>query len=42
MENEMRISPRRMLFSAVMASALVAGNPLSAWEVRSGRSRRTL
>ena len=31
MENEMRISPRRMLFSAVMASALVAGNPLSAF-----------
>ena len=27
----MRISPRRMLFSAVMASALVAGNPLSAF-----------
>jgi len=31
MENEMRISPRRMLFSAVMASALVTGNPLSAF-----------
>lgn len=31
MENEMRISPRRMLFSVVMASALVAGNPLSAF-----------
>ena len=31
MENEMRISPRRMLFSAVMASALMAGGPLSAF-----------
>ena len=31
MENEMRISPKGMLFSAVMASALVAGNPLSAF-----------
>ena len=31
MENEMRISPKRMLFSAVMASALVAGSPFSAF-----------
>ena len=31
MENEMRISPRRMLFSAVMVSALVAGSPFSAY-----------
>ena len=31
MENKKEISPRRMLFSAVMASALVAGNPLSAF-----------
>ena len=29
MENKKEISPRRMLFSAVMASALVAGNPLA-------------
>ena len=29
MENKKEISPRRMLFSAVMASALVAGSPLS-------------
>lgn len=36
MENEMRISPRRMLFSAVMASALVAGNPLSAFDGTGG------
>ncbi len=31
MENEMRISPKGMLFSAVMASALVAGSPFSAF-----------
>ena len=31
MENKKEISSRRMLFSAVMASALVAGSPLSAF-----------
>ena len=31
MENKKEISPRRMLFSAVMASALVAGSPFSAF-----------
>ena len=31
MENEMRISPKGMLFSAVMASALVAGSSFSAF-----------
>ena len=31
MENKMRISSRRMLFSAFMASALMAGGPLSAF-----------
>ncbi|WP_277235352.1 TonB-dependent receptor [Phocaeicola salanitronis] len=31
MENRIKISPRRMLFSAFMASALMAGGPLSAF-----------